>query len=185
MKRKNLPAWQRVLLVVLRNVPEARNGHDAWTKLKEEEQTAIMDYLTEHCGDEAQAKLEETCGKMKHSRWTALCWASLIVVAFIVAWMCMMFWIQRVLDIRVTSFVWLVLCPINMHTAWQGNPAGKSLQIWKDYWETRTDTAVALNSMHLAYTAPRKERMNKIGFYCWLGLWLLYGGLTLLDVFTR
>lgn len=184
MKRKNLPAWQQVLLVALRNVPEAENGHDAWAKLNEEEQAAVMAYLTEHCGDEAQAKLEETCSMMKHSRWVVQCWISLLAVSFIVAWIGLFFWLQRALNKRVTLYIWLLICPIEMYMAWHGNPAGKARQIWEDYMETRVDAASALNRMHLAYTAPRKERMNKGSFYLWLVLWLVYIGMMLLDVLT-
>ena len=48
MKRKNLPAWQQVLLVVLESVPKAKNGQDAWDKLNDGEKAAVMDFLTEH-----------------------------------------------------------------------------------------------------------------------------------------
>ena len=184
MKRKNLPAWQQVVVTVLNSMYSVKNGHEAWDKLTEEEQTAVNNYLTEYCGDEAQAKLEETCSMMKHSRWVVQCWTTLLVVAFIAAWIGFFFWLRRVLNRRVTLYSWLLICPINMYTAWHGNPAGKARQIWEDYMETRVDAASALNRMHLAYTAPRKERMNKGSFYLWLVLWLLYIGMMLLDVLT-
>ena len=44
MKRKRLPAWQQVLLVVLGNVPGAKGGHDAWEQLNGEEKAAVMEF---------------------------------------------------------------------------------------------------------------------------------------------
>ena len=59
--KKSLPGWQQVLLVVLNNVPKAKNGQDAWNGLNADEKTAVMAFLAEHCGeDRAQSALEET-----------------------------------------------------------------------------------------------------------------------------
>lgn len=184
MAKEKIPAWQQVVQVALRNVPWAENGQDAWRQLNEDEQAAVTAYLAEHCEGDAQAALTEICGKIKHPRWVRLCWVFALAIPITVAILFLLDWLQDVLNTRVPLYVWLALCPLNMHTAWQGNPTGKAAQIWRDYFKTREDAPAALNRMHLAYTAPRKERMNKGLFVGWLILWLLHIGLALLAVLT-
>ena len=68
MKRKRLPAWQQVLLVVLNGMCGVKNGHEAWDKLKDEERAAVMDFLAEYCGENASSALADTCAIAKPSR---------------------------------------------------------------------------------------------------------------------
>lgn len=68
MKQKHLPAWQQVLLVVLNGMFRAKNGNEAWDKLKDEEKAAVTDFLTEHCGENAPSALADTCAIAKPSR---------------------------------------------------------------------------------------------------------------------
>lgn len=181
MAKKNTPAWQQVVQIALNNVPERDNGRDAWEKLNEEERSAVMDFLREHCGEEAPAKLEEICGKIKHPKWWTWCWGILGFLLFMAVWLWLYDWLQDLLDTRVTPYVWLILCPLNMHTAWQGNPAGNAMEIWKKHAATHDGTTLALDYMLRAYTAPRRERMSKGMFVSWLVLWLLHIGLLLWD----
>ena len=179
MAKRMVPAWQQVLLVVMESVPEHDNGADAWQRLNPAEQAAIMDYLAAHCGDEAQAKLEETCAKIKHPNWWIVCWVILGILVFIAAFVPLMLWLEEQLAIDISDYVWLVLCPLNMFSAWLGNPTGKAQQKWKKHAETYEGTTHALNDMHRLYTLPRAERMNKGLFIFWLVMWLLWIGLML------
>ena len=178
MAKKTVPAWQQVLLVALNNVPGAKNGRDAWDKLNDGEKAAVMDFLTEHCGDEAQAKLEETCGQVKQGKGWRTTVGLLIVLAILAVALWAMLWLEKYVE-DVHQYLWLVLCPLNMYTAWQGNLAGKAQQIWKERAETDQGTVLALKVMYQIYTAPRKERMNKVMFGLWLVMWLLWIGLVL------
>ena len=179
MSRKSLPAWQQVLMTALENVPKAKNGRDAWEKLNEAEKAAVMDFLTEHCGeDKAQSALEETCAMIKHGRGWRTTVGLLIVLAILAVTLWAMLWLDKYVE-GVYRYLWLVLCPLNMHTAWQGNPAGKAQQSWTKRIETNKGTALALKEMYQVYTAPRKERMNKGMFGFWLVMWLLWIGLVL------
>lgn len=68
MERKNAPAWQQVVLVVLNGMFGVKNGHEAWGKLKDEEKAAVTDFLAEHCGENAPSALADTCAIAKPSR---------------------------------------------------------------------------------------------------------------------
>lgn len=179
MKRRQLPAWQQVLLVALESVPEHDNGADAWQRLNPQEQAAIMDYLVAHCGDDAQVMLEETCARIKHPTWWIVFWAILGIFVFVAAFVFLMLWLEEQLAIDISDYVWLLLCPLNMLSAWQGNSIGKAQQAWKKHVETYEGTMYALNDMHRLYTLPRAERMNKGLFIFWLGMWLLWIALML------
>lgn len=177
MAKKTIPAWQQVLLVALESVPEHDNGADAWQRLNPAEQAAIMDYLAAHCGDEAQAKLDETCAKIKHPKWWMMCWVIMSLVALMVIGLLLMTWLEEVRGARVVPFLWLVLCPLKMYSAWQGDPRGKAQQAWEKQEETYEGTTRALNDMHRLYTLPRAERMDKgyfifylVGELVWIGL---------------
>ena len=174
MAKRMVPAWQQVLLVVLNNVPKAKNGRDAWDKLNDGEKVAVMDFLTEHCGDEAQAKLDKTCGKVKHGKG----WRTTVGLLIVLAILAVVLWLEKYVE-GDHRYLWIVLCPLNMYTAWQGNPVGKAQQIWEERAETDQGTALALKVMYQIYTAPRKARMNKVMFGFWLVMWLLWIGLML------
>ena len=175
MAKKTVPAWQQVLLVALNNVPGAKNGRDAWNRLNDGEKAAVMDFLTEHCGDEAQAKLDETCGQVKQGKGWRTTVSLLIVLAMLAVALWAMLWLEKYVE-DVHRYLWIVLCPLNMLTAWQGNPAGEAQQVWKERAETDKGTALALKGMYQIYTTPRKERMNKVMFGVWLVMWLLWIG---------
>lgn len=182
MAKKNTPAWQQVVQIALNNVPERDNGRDAWEKLNEEERSAVMDFLTEHCGEEAPAKLEEICGKIKHPKWWTWCWVIFSMAALFAAVFLLVDWWESWTDMQFAPFLWLLVCPLNMHTAWNGYPATKAQEIWKTHNDTYSGTERALDEMLREYTAPRKERMNKGMFVFWLIAWLVYIGMFLWDL---
>lgn len=181
MAKKNTPAWQQVVQIALDNVPGRDNGRDAWNKLNDEEKAAVMDFLRVHCGEDAPAKLEEICGKIKHPKWWTWCWGILVFLLFMVVGLWLCDWLQEWMDVRTSRFLWLIVCPMNMHTAWNGYPAANAQEIWKKHDDTYSGTERALDYMLCAYTAPRKERMHKGLFISWLVLWLLHIGLLLWD----
>ena len=172
---KKIPAWQQVVLIALNNIPHREDGHDAWNKLNDEEKAAVMDFLTEHCGEEAPAMLEETCGKIKHPKWWGWFWGIFSLAALFAAFFLLVDWWESWTDMQLAPFMWLILCPLNMYTAWKGNPAGKAQEIWKAHSPNQGDTAAALKYMCQAYTAPRKERISKASFCFWLVMLVLWG----------
>lgn len=175
MAKEKIPAWQQVLLIALNNIPHRENGHDAWNKLNDEEKAAVMDFLTEHCGENAQAALEETCRKIKHPKWWVWFWAIFSMAALFAAFFLLVEWWESWTDMQISPFLWLILCPLNMYTAWKGNPSSKAQKIWKAHSPNQGDTAAALKYMYQAYTAPRKERINKASFCFWLVMLVLWG----------
>ena len=106
-------------------------------------------------------------------------WAILGIFVFVAAFVFLMLWLEEQLAIDISDYVWLLLCPLNMLSAWQGNSIGKAQQAWKKHVETYEGTMYALNDMHRLYTLPRAERMNKGLFIFWLGMWLLWIALML------
>ena len=174
MARK-IPDWQQVLLLALNNIPHREDGHDAWDKLDEEEQSAVMDFLTEHCGENADTALEDTCSRIKHPKWWTWFWVIFSMVAMFAAGLLLLDWWESWTDMQFAPFLWLILCPLNMYTAWKGNPAGKAQEIWKAHSPNRGDTLAALQYMYQAYTAPRRERINKASFCFWLVMLVLWG----------
>ena len=180
MKQRNLPVWQQVLLVVLRDVPEHENGTDAWQRLSPEEQSAVMDYLTLHCGDDAHARLDETCAKIKHSKWWMSFWLTFAAIILIVALIVLNEWMENWIDLH--PFLMLPIILRNLRDAWQGNPAAKVQQIWHKHVDTQEGIADALRDMHQAYTVQRRSTGY---FVLWLVLLVLYAFVALADIFVK
>ena len=170
MKRKNLPAWQQVLLVALRNVPEAENGHDAWAKLNEEEKSAVNDYLIEHCGDEAQAKLEETCSiaKFEGSEWRGVTvW--LLIMAVVIAG-CV--YVDKCLDKNASMIFWTFYSLNRIIDDITGARRSKMEEVWKHREQTQTGVSAALEKMEEVVFRPRRE-LCKDGWTIFHGIMLL------------
>ena len=112
MRKKDLPAWQQVVLTALENVPKAKDGHDAWQKLNPEEQSAVMGFLGEHCGhdpEKAQAMLEETAGMVKPGKRFAWLWALLVIMVAVAG----AIWVFCMLEERfgdLHGYVMILLC---------------------------------------------------------------------------
>lgn len=179
MAKKSLPAWQQVL----RNVPEAKNGRDAWEKLNEEEQSAVMDFLTEHCGeDKAQSALEESCAMVKHGRgWQTtwgICWALLIMAIYVGVAL----WLDKYVD-DVHRYLWVVVCLHHTIRAWKGNPQGTMQIIWREHVNTHYGTAIALQDMHRTLGQPSEVLRNKKDLIFWAILMILWIALIVWDIF--
>ncbi len=177
MAKKTFPAWQQVLLTALNNVPKAKNGHDAWAKLNDEEQAAMMDFLTEHCGENAQAALEESCGKIKREKWWNTLWVGLAVLIFSVLVVAIWYWAEERLGKEITPYVWTALTLLNLSTTLRGEPFSQMIRIWKEHVATQYGTTLALNDMYRHYNLPRRERISKGMFILWLVMLVLWIGL--------
>ena len=132
MAKEIMPAWQQVLLIALNNVPKAKTGHEAWEKLNAEEQSAVMDFLAEHCGEKAQAALEDACGKIQRPVWWRWPLCGLLWVAVAVAWLALVQWAEKLLDWELSPVFWALIALTNIHTGLIGSPFGKMQEMWKD-----------------------------------------------------
>ncbi len=182
MKRKNLPAWQQVLLVALNNVPKAKNGRDAWNKLNDGEKAAVTDFLAEHCGEEAQAKLEETCGKIKHGRGWKTTLGLLIVLAILAVFVGAMLWLDKYVE-GVHRYLWVVVCLRHMIRAWNGDRQGNMQIIWWERVNTQHGTSIALRDMHRTLELSSEVLRNKKDLIFWAILMILWIAMIVLDIF--
>ena len=81
------PAWQQVLLVALNNVPKGKDGRGAWDKLNAEEQSAAMEFLAEHVGEEnADTALDETCAMIRRRRLPRWLLVVFAVIFWLIVW---------------------------------------------------------------------------------------------------
>ena len=180
MARK-LPAWQQVLLVALNNVPGAKNGRDAWDKLNDGEKAAVMDFLTEHCGDEAQAKLEETTAMIGSGKRYAWLWV-LLVMLVITALLIGGYWVleQRVGDLK--GWVIILLCVSRLEQAWNVSPVQRMAEIWGERTSTHAGTASALKEMHQTFCLPKKELRSKAAMVLWAALLVICVIVTVVEI---
>jgi len=167
MAKEITPAWQQVLLIALNNVPKTKTGHEAWEKLNAEERSAVMDFLTEHCGDDAPAALEEACGKIQRPVWWRWLLWGVLWVAVAVAWVALFEWAEKLLDWELSPVFWALLALGNIHTGLIGSPFGKMQEMWKEHVATHYGTTLALNDMYRHYNLPRRERIGKGMVICW------------------
>ena len=167
MAKEITPAWQQVLLIALNNVPKTKTGHEAWETLNAEERSAVMDFLTEHCGDDAPAALEEACGKIQRPAWWRWLLWGLLWVAVAVAWVALFEWAEKLLDWELSPVFWALLALGNIHTGLIGSPFGKMQEMWKEHVATHYGTTLALNDMYRHYHLPRRERIGKGMVICW------------------
>jgi len=177
MKRKNLPAWQQVLLVALESVPKAKDGRDAWDKLNEEEKAAVMDFLAEHCGeDKAQDALEETCGKVKHGRGWQTTWGVLIGFGILAVICAALVWLGEQNNMFF-AYLWIVMSLIHMIQAWNGDRHGRMQTIWLEHVDSLYGTTLALQDMYRTTDMPKELLRRKadlifwgISTFVWIGL---------------
>ena len=183
MKRKNLPAWQQVVVTVLNSMYSVKNGHEAWNKLTDEEKTAVNDYLAEHCGEEAQAKLEETCAIAKPSRqpeWLLLLLGFGAGLAILVLWKRAKEWITWpelpqsaawAFEALLWGFLILTLFP-DEH--WS-----RLRQLWHDRADNENGLAAVLAEMHRVTQMTRWQVLDKGNL--WLRI-ILYGAFIIVRV---
>lgn len=181
MAKKTVPAWQQVLLVALESVPEHDNGADAWQRLNPAEQAAIMDYLAAHCGDEAQAKLDETTAMIGSGKRYAWLWV-LLVMLVITALLIWGYWVleQRVGDLK--GWVIILLCLSRLEQAWNVSPVQRMAEIWGERTSTHAGTASALKEMHQTFFLPKKEFRSKAVLALWAALLMICVIVTVVEI---
>lgn len=169
MPKKNLPAWQQVVLTALNNVPKAADGHDAWQKLNAEEQAAVMGFLGEHCGhdpEKAQAMLEETAGMVKARKRGAWIWV-LILLLIITATAVWVYWeLEKHLG-DLSDYIMMLLCLSRLEQAWNVTPTLRMVRVWTERTENRSGTASALKEMERLLSLPKKELRSKAALISW------------------
>ena len=144
MAKKAYPAWQEVVLTALRCVPKGKDGPGAWSRLNEEEQTAVLAFLGEHCGEErAQTALEDTIALYKRTTWKDwlgfAAWLALwttIVVAGI--------WLEEQTGFDIHLYLMTGLCASHLRQAWRALPGYRMAEIWRKHVDTGYGTQLAL-----------------------------------------
>ena len=174
MKQKRLPAWQQVVQVALGNVPGAKDGHDAWEQLNVEEKAAVMDFLAEHCGADARAKLDEACGKRRYLRGWRKYLAFLGSLAFVAGFAALLYWLEEKLELRLQVYLLMILIMENLRQAWNPPPDRELQTIWRKHVNTHYGTTLALNDMHKAVCAPPRDRRKMGSVIGWAVLLALY-----------
>lgn len=170
MKRKNLPAWQQVLLVALESVPKAKDGRDAWDKLNEEEKAAVMDFLAEHCGNDAQEKLEESYEMVQSQalRWGEVI-AYLLMLAVVITG-CL--YVGNRLDKNHSMIFWTFYSLNRVIDDIAGARRAAMREVWNQREQTQEGVSIALANMKEAVAQPLSELCK--------GGWLILHGFMLL-----
>ena len=170
MARKNLPAWQQVVLTALNNVPKAEDGHDAWQKLNAEEQSAVMGFLNAHCGEETQTKLEESCGMVKSQAWR---WGEVIAYLLMLAVvMAGCVYIEMRLDKNHSMVFWTFYSLNRVIDDIAGARRTAMREIWNQREQTQWGVSIALENMKEVVVQPLSELCK--------GGWLIFHGIMLL-----
>lgn len=174
MIRKYLPAWQQVVLTALENVPKAKNGQEAWEKLAPEEQSAVMDFLKEHCGgDRAQGVLEKTLPMAKTAgRIHPVVWV--LVVIAIVALCVVLMHLTDIWGRDVVRLMWILLCIDHVCTELVLAYRKRMARIWRARVQTAYGTQLALADMRRTLDMSRWDvvsRSNVIFYAVMLVLW--------------
>ncbi|MBQ2928688.1 MAG: hypothetical protein IJD99_00570 [Clostridia bacterium] len=169
MRRKNLPAWQQVVLAALENVPKAKDGHDAWDGLNPEEQAGVMDFLNAHCGEEAQAKLEESCGMVKSQAWR---WGEVIAYLLMLAVVMAGFvYVEMRLDKNHSMIFWTFYSLNRVIDDVAGARRTAMREIWNQREQTQEGVSIALENMKEVVVQPLSELCK--------GGWLILHGIML------
>lgn len=175
MARKDLPAWQQVVLTALNNVPEAEDGHDAWQKLNAEEQAAVMGFLGEHCGhasEQAKAMLAETAGmvKSRSEKWLITFG---VVLAVIVASLAMITILEQYFE-NVTRalhmFTWFMFSISAIINA----KRDRMMRLWSQRKENAESIRAALESMYQTQTGTVWAAVRKWWLFACLLLLVLW-----------
>lgn len=175
MPKKTLPAWQQVLLTALNNVPKAEDGHDAWQKLNEDEQAAVMGYLGEHCGhdpEQAQAMLDETAGmvKARSEKWII---AFGVVLAVVVASLALITILEQYFESATRAlhvFTWLVFSVSALINA----KRDRMVRLWSEHENSAESTRSALESMYQTQTGTVWAVVRKVWLLACLLLLVLW-----------
>ena len=165
MKRKNLPAWQQVLLVVLGNVPGAKGGHDAWEQLNGEEKAAVMDFLAEYCGENASSALADTCAIAKPSRLSEGLGNFLGFAGAVAIWLVLKRasdWLSSIDWMEPLQWLWLLLMfGLYALSLFSDHRPSRMLELWRDREYCESDPKAVLDGMYRVTQMSRWQAMDK------------------------
>lgn len=150
--RKYVPAWQRVVLMALQNMPAATDGKSAWDSLTQDEKQAMHCFVTERNGKDAEKSdtlIMQLLPQMKPRKLMPLWLVILLFVAATVALAMLALAGEAKLlyaGLAVLAAAGIVVLLCNARKA-------RMSWIWSQRENSREGTVKALNAMY--YTALR------------------------------
>lgn len=175
MLKKTLPAWQQVLLTALNNVPKAKDGRDAWQKLNENEQAAVMGFLGEHCGhdpEQVQAMLDETAGMVKPRSKRMLILTGAVIATIAVIWILIV--LVNMYSDQATHAIHVGIWLFNSISVIINAKGDRMLLLWSEHEDNEDSTRAALEDMHRAQTGTVWAAVRKWWLFTCLILLVLW-----------
>ncbi len=150
MAKKYIPAWQKVLLTVLNNAPNASDGSSAWASLGPEEQSAVKRFLTDRAKgdqDKADAMLRETLPLVKPAR--SLGWLFLIglLVVCILGGLVLAALTENAFGAKAQAALYTVGFGIALISNFVGAKGSRMRRIWTKRKEAEEGAYAALKRM--------------------------------------
>lgn len=165
MAKKNTPAWQQVVLTVLNGMYSVKDGHDAWNKLNDEEKAAVMDFLTEHCGENAQAALDEICAMARPSRLSEGLGNFLGLVGAVAIYLIYRQasdWLSSIKWLEPLQWLWiLLLFGLYIFSIFSDDRPSRMRELWRDRENCNGGPKAALNGMYRVTQMSRWQAMDK------------------------
>lgn len=164
MAKRNPPAWQQVVLIVLNGMYSVKDGHDAWAKLSDEERSAVTDFLTEHCGDNAQSALEDVCAMARPSRLSEglgnfLGLVGAVAIYFAFEWASD--WVSSIKWLEPLQWLWiLLLFGVFILSFFGDDRPSRMRELWQ-YREDCGGSKAALDGMYRVTRMSRWQAMDK------------------------
>ena len=165
MMARKLPAWQQVLLVALNGTFSAKNGNEAWGKLKDEEKAAVTDFLTEHCGENAPSALADTCAIAKPSRLSEglgnlLGVVGAVAICFVLKrtsdWLSSIDWLEPLQWLYVLLMFGLYILSI-----FADDRPSRMRELWRDRENQDGGAKAVLDGMYRVTQMTRWQAMDK------------------------
>lgn len=171
MAKKNVPAWQQVLLAALRNTPKARDGHDAWARMTDDEKSGVMGFLAEQCGAEnAESALEESCamiGRRKLPAW-------LRVILTILFWFAVWQAVKIVIFCLPAKMAWVIdlcYCALLLLALVHDDRGRQLAQLWYEREQNLKGPRSVLEQMHNTARLTRWQALDR-GYLILIGIWM-------------
>lgn len=162
---KKIPAWQQVVLIVLNGMYSVKDGHDAWSKLRDEERSAVMDFLTEHCGEKAHSALEDVCAMARPSRLSEglgnfLGFVGAVAIYLIYRqasdWLSSIKWLEPLQWLCV-----LLLFGLYIFSIFSDDRPSRMRELWRDRKNCDGGLKAALDGMYRVTQMSRWQAMDK------------------------
>lgn len=179
MAKKTYPAWQQVVLTTLNGMFCVKNGHEAWQKLNAEAQAAVMDFLAEHCGENAPSALADICAIAKPSRISEglgnfLGFVGAVAIFFVLKWVSD--WLSSIGWPEPLQWLWILLmfglCSLSIFA---DDRTTRMLKLWRDRENCDGGSKAVLDEMYRVMQMSRWQAMDKgmlVLRLVWLGVLL-------------